>query len=83
MPVSVDLPEDMRRDLEKKKEEEYYSSMSEVIRTAIRQFLEKDETQLTRKDEAILELIKQGKVEEVHLEGEALESLQKGMEELD
>ena len=79
MPVSVDLPEEMQKDLEKKKEEGYYSSMSEIIRDALRDFLSEGEK--TAKEEVIQELISEGKVEKVELEGEAKKSLQNALEE--
>lgn len=81
MPVSVDLPEGMKEELEKKKEEEYYSSMSEIIREALRQYLKKDE--ISQKEEAMLELARMGKIEQVELEDEAKESLKRGLEQME
>lgn len=81
MTLSVEVPDGMRKDLEERKEEEYYSSMSEVVREAIREYLNKDRSRLSEKQKAILELTEQGKVEKVELEGEAEEKIRKRLKE--
>ncbi|QGA80035.1 ribbon-helix-helix protein, CopG family [Candidatus Nanohalobium constans] len=85
MTLSVEVPDGMRKDLEKKKEEEYYSSMSEVVREAIRGYLKEDNKgkNLTKKEEAILELTEQGKIEKVELEGEAENKIKKRLKQVE
>jgi len=85
MSLSVDVPDDMRNKLEEKKERELYSSMSELIREALRNYL-KDEgeiQELTTKQEAMMEMIQDGRVEEVNLEGEAERKIKEGLEQLE
>jgi len=85
MSLSVDVPADMRNKLEEKKERELYSSMSELIREALRNYL-KDEgeiQELTTKQEAMMEMIQDGRVEEVNLEGEAERKIKEGLEQLE
>lgn len=85
MSLSVDVPTDMRNKLEEKKERELYSSMSELIREALRRYL-KDEGELqetTKKQEAMIEMIKEGRVEEVNLEDEAERKVKEGIKQLE
>jgi Arc/MetJ-type ribon-helix-helix transcriptional regulator len=85
MSLSVDVPNEMRDKLEEKKERELYSSMSELVREALRNYL-KTEGEIqdqTPKEEAIAEMIKDGRVEEVNLEGEAERKIKEGIEELE
>lgn len=82
MPVSVDLPEKLRKDLEDKKDEGYYSSTSEIIREALREFLE-ETREVTEKQRIVAELADRGEIEKIEVSGEAAESLDRGLEQLE
>lgn len=82
MTITVEVPDPMRDELEKKKEDEYYSSISELVREALREYLNSDNN-LSKKEEAVLELVRQGKIEKVELEGEAKQKVEEGLEELE
>lgn len=82
MPVSVDLPEELRKDLEDKKDEGYYSSTSEIIREALREFLE-ETREVTEKQRIVAELADRGEIEKIEVSGEAAESLDRGLEQLE
>ena len=84
MTLSVDVPDPMKKKLEEKKETEYYNSMSEVVREALREFIKKDEKkEMTPKDKAILEMIKQGKVENVKLENKVQEKIEESLKQVE
>jgi len=53
----------MREKLEEKKDREFYSSMSELVREALREYLKNsgELEHLSTKEEAILELAKEGR----------------------
>lgn len=83
MTISVDIPDSMREDLEEKKEKEYYSSMSELVREALREYLQKEEEELTRKEEIVLEMFREGKIEQIQLEGEAERKVKEGLSQME
>jgi len=84
MSLSVDIPANMRNKLEEKKEKEYYSSMSELVREALRNYLKQEELEdLTKKEKAVYQAIKEGQVENVKLEGEAKRKIREGLNQLE
>jgi len=84
MSLSVDIPANMRNKLEEKKEKEYYSSMSELVREALRNYLKQEELEdLTKKEKAVYQAIKEGQVENVKLEGEAKRKIREGLYQLE
>ena len=84
MSLSVDIPTNMRNKLEEKKEKEYYSSMSELVREALRNYLKQEELEdLTKKQKAVYQAVKEDRVENVKLEGEAKSKIKEGLYQLE
>lgn len=84
MSLSVDIPANMRNKLEEKKEKEYYSSMSELVREALRNYLKQEQLEdLTKKEKAVYQAVKEGQVENVKLEGEAKRKIKEGLNQLE